>query len=231
MSHQPQHWPVTHPVSGVRRGNIGGTCPVSDLDSSIQSQYPANKHWFWSELKYRALIDGEDLSFIITVNWLELVCLLIKFGCMHQLTAVVIYWMITVAWTNVETVRQVKQWLAGALCQVWVYPNTGNWFLLSGLIIKCEWCQANWRWGSPPPQLPHLLTPKWFLEERFQVPCINNKSLSGQGRVATCLDEAHDEFQFSQKISILQSVENFGLRIFSFLWLKTHLEWNSMELH
>ena len=96
------------------------------------------------------------------------------------------------------------------------------WKLVSSLWVDYKmWVMpANWRRGSPPPQLPHLLTPKWFLEERFQDPCINNKSLSGQGRVATCLDEAH-EFQFSQKILILQSVENLNLAwvyLVSFDW-------------
>ena len=213
MSHQTQHWPQC-PVWG------GGTWPVSDLDSSIQSQYPANKHWFWSDLRYSAMIDGEALTFIITVNWLELVCLLIKFGCMHQLTAVVIY-LITVAWLSVETLRD---------SQAAPMPGVSlpkYWKLVSSLwlIIKCEWCQLTG--GGTRLRLNCLISwhSKWFLEQGSQDLCINNKSLSGHGRVATCRDEAH-EFQFSQKMLFLQSVEmqlEFELRIFSFPdWLKIY---------
>ena len=154
MSHQTQHWPQC-PVWG------GGTWPVSDLDSSIQSQYPANKHWFWSDLRYSAMIDGEALAFIITVNWLELVCLLIKFGCMHQLTAVVIY-LITVAVLSVETLRDSQAAPAGAhaRCESAQILETGFFSLVD---YKMWVMPANWWRDSPPPQLPHLLTLEMIL--------------------------------------------------------------------
>ena len=174
MSHQTQHWPQC-PVWG------GGTWPVSDLDSSIQSQYPANKHWFWSDLKYREIIDGEDLSFIITVNWIESACLLIKFGCMHHAS-------VDSSGHLFDDDSGLNQcWDSQAVA--WRSPMPGvslpkYWKLVSSLwlIIKCEWCQLTG--GGTRLRLNCLISwhSKWFLEEGSQDLCINNKSLSSHGR-------------------------------------------------